>query len=155
MFWSQLKKEVHWHVKSACELNQGLWGMKGLMLAIDDQILVATQVIILHGTLLPVWHQMLQACAVWLNSTCTALKVQLKFTCLFVFSGSSSKLILITKRFEVGKLADGSSVYRIDKIAVVPLSAEVFPEIDLDVSIIHEVNDSSFPVIAFFKSTGT
>lgn len=46
--------------------------------------------------------------------------------------GSDSKLVLITKHCKVGELKDGSNIYRIDKIAVVPLSAELCPEIDLD-----------------------
>ena len=45
--------------------------------------------------------------------------------------------MLITKRCEVGKLIYGNSIFRIDKIAVVPLSNEVFSEIDLDVSILY------------------
>lgn len=50
-----------------------------------------------------------------------------------IFVGSDAKLVLITKRCEVGKLADESPIYRIEKIAIVPLSSDECPEINFDV----------------------
>lgn len=58
-----------------------------------------------------------------------------QFCSLFKFSGSDDKLVLITKRYEVGKLKDEDPVYRIEKIAIVPLSSDECPDIDFDVSL--------------------
>ena len=50
-----------------------------------------------------------------------------------IFSGSDDKLVLITKRYQVGKLRYESPIYRIEKIAIVPLSLDGCPEIDFHV----------------------
>jgi hypothetical protein len=51
----------------------------------------------------------------------------------YFFPGSDDKLVLITKRYQVGKWNDESPIYRIEKIAIVPLSSNGCPEIDFDV----------------------
>ncbi|XP_028414935.1 phosphatidylinositide phosphatase SAC2-like [Dendronephthya gigantea] len=45
---------------------------------------------------------------------------------------SDEKLVLITKHYKVGEIADKCPIYRIEKIAVVPLSSEECPDIDFD-----------------------
>ena len=51
----------------------------------------------------------------------------------YFYPGSDDKLVVITKRCQVGKLTDESPIYRIEKIAIVPLSSDGCPEIDFDV----------------------